>query len=179
MNAPPTTHPTDQNLRAYGLGKLDDTLAESVHRHLEGCPACSRRVAELSSDSFLDRMRGVQARPASLHPAVSSTDGLSMLGAAPEMAAPPPASALPPGLADHPDYKVLRELGQGGMGTVFLARNTLMGRMEVLKVVSEHLLNRRGVLDRFLLEIRNVARLHHTNIVTAYSVLRLGESLVL
>ena len=65
------------------------------------------------------------------------------------------------------------------MGVVYLAQNKLMGATEVLKVVGSHLINRRGVLDRFLGEIRNAARLHHPNVVTAYSVLRLGESLVL
>ena len=102
-----------------------------------------------------------------------------MLAARPGSPAPPPASTLPPGLADHPDYEILRELGRGGMGVVYLAQNTLMGRHEVLKVVSGHLVNRRGVLDRFLREIRTAAKLHHPNIVTAYSALRLGESLVL
>ena len=61
---------------------------------------------------------------------------------------------------------------RGGMGVVYLAQNRLMGRTEVLKVVSSHLINRRGVLDRFLGEIRNAARLHHPNIVTAYSASR-------
>ena len=65
------------------------------------------------------------------------------------------------------------------MGVVYLARNTLMGRTEVLKVVGNHLSDNRGALDRFLTEIRNAARLHHPNIVTAYSALRVGESLVL
>ena len=65
------------------------------------------------------------------------------------------------------------------MGVVYLAENTLMGRLEVLKVVGGHVINRRGVLERFLGEIRNAARLHHTNVVTAYAVVRLGESLVL
>ena len=65
------------------------------------------------------------------------------------------------------------------MGVVYLAQNKLMGRQEVLKVVSSHLVNRPGVMDRFLGEIRNAARLHHPNIVTAYSALRFGESLVL
>ena len=64
------------------------------------------------------------------------------------------------------------------MGTVYLAHNRLMGRHEVLKVVSSHLIKRRGVLDRFLREIRNAARLHHANIVTAYSASRLGESII-
>ena len=54
-----------------------------------------------------------------------------------------------------------------------------MGRLEVLKVVGGHLVERPGVLDRFLREIQSAAKLHHPNIVTAYSAIRLGESLVL
>ncbi len=79
----------------------------------------------------------------------------------------------------HPDFQILRELGRGGMGVVYLAQNTLMGRPEVLKVVSSELINRPGVFDRFLREIRSAAKLRHANIVTAYAALRIGESLVL
>src|SRR5262249_33784693 len=81
----------------------------------------------------------------------------------------------PPGLAEHPEYEILRELGRGGMGGVYLAQNKLMGRHEVLKVVDGRLFQRRGVLDRFLGEVRNSAKLHHPNVVTAYSALRIGE----
>ncbi len=90
-----------------------------------------------------------------------------------------PATKLPLGLARHPDYKILRDFGQGGMGVVYLAENTLMGRKEALKVVSSHLLSRSGAIDRFVGEIRHAARLHHPNVVTAYTVLRLNDSLVL
>jgi serine/threonine protein kinase len=179
MNASQTLHPTDQTLSAYGLGKLDDASAESVNKHVLSCSDCQRRVAELSSDSFLGRLRGAQGQADSHAPIMSSTDGLSMLAAGSGSTAPPPASTLPPGLAEHPDYEILRELGRGGMGVVYLAQNKIMGRTEVLKVVSGHLTNRRGVVDRFLAEIRNGARLRHPNIVTAYSVLRVGESLIL
>ena len=179
MDAHAALHPTDQTLSSYGLGKLDDASAEAVNKHLEQCPACRKRVAEMSADSFLGRLRDAQARPDSPVPLISSTAGLSMLAGGSASSAPPPASSLPPGLADHPDYEILRELGQGGMGVVYLAQNKLMGRKEVLKVVGSHLINRRGVLDRFLGEIRHAAQLHHPNIVTAYSALRIGESLVL
>ena len=149
MNAQPSPHPTDRTLSAYGLGQLDDAAAGSVHTHLEGCPDCRRRVAEVTSDSFLGRLRDANARPDSGGPAVSATDGLSMLDGGAAEPATPPADTLPPGLADHPDYKIVRELGRGGMGVVYLAQNTLMGRREVLKVVGGQLLGRPAILERF------------------------------
>jgi serine/threonine protein kinase len=179
MDATATLHPTDQTLQAYGLGKLDDASAESVTKHLEDCESCERRVAELSSDEFLERLQNTPVKsdksPAGWLPsAVSSTEAIPG-----PVVPPPPSDTLPPELIDHPDYEIVRELGRGGMGVVYLAQNKLMGRLEVLKVVGRHLIERSGVVDRFLREIRSAAKLHHTNIVTAYSALRLGQSLVL
>ena len=177
MDASGSSHPSDQTLRAYGVGKLYGSLAESVHSHLSDCGECRQRVAEMSADTFLDKLRDAQARPHSPPPVSPSFAGLSMTQGSPRSIKPPPANSLPPGLADHPDYKILGELGSGGMGVVYLAWNKLMGRKEVLKVVSRELMDRRKVLDRFLGEIRNAAQLHHPNIVTAYSAIRAGESI--
>ena len=179
MKTTAALHPTDQVLNAYGLGKLDDSTAQSVDAHLSGCAECRRRVAEISSDTFLGRLRAAEVQPPANGSAVSMTGGLSLLEAASTAPLPLPADSLPPGFADHPDYEVLRELGRGGMGVVYLARNRLMGRMEVLKVVGGHLVSKPAILERFLREIRSAARLHHPNIVTAYTTLRVGESLVL
>ena len=87
-------------------------------------------------------------------------------------------SKLPPELVNHPDYEIIRELGQGGMGVVFLAHNRIMGRDEVLKVIGPDIVESPGVFDRFLREIRAVGRLQHPNIVTAHSAFRCGESRV-
>jgi hypothetical protein len=166
MNASESRHPTDHTLHAHALGVLDVAAAESVSNHLEACSDCRRRATELASDR--------------LGPMMSSTAGPSVSAMGDTSAPVPlPMGALPPGFANHPDYEITRELGRGGMGVVYLAQNRLLGRSEVLKVVSSHLLNRSGVLDRFGIEIRNAARLHHPNIVTAYSAFRIGESLVL
>ncbi len=173
-------HPNDQTLQAYSLGKLDDASAESVNTHLVSCADCQRRVAEMSSDSFLGPLRVAEGAPQ-----MSASGGRSQLGDSdtdrgPAVAiAPPPAGTMPPGLADHPDYEVIRELGRGGMGVVYLARNKLMGRLEVLKVVGGQLVERPGVRDRFLREVQSAAKLQHKNIVAAYSATRLGESIVL
>jgi hypothetical protein len=176
MDAASSGHPTRQVLSSFGLGKLSEALAGIVQEHLERCPDCRRRVAEMSADSFLARVRDAQARD-------TSTDGRSEFDWSKSLegtstAKPVAASTLPPGLAEHPDYEIMRELGRGGMGVVYLAHNKLMGRDEVLKVMGRHIMERPGVLDRFLREIRAVARLRHPNIVTAYHATRLGESIV-
>jgi serine/threonine protein kinase len=180
MDAHPVTHPTDQILNSYGIGKLDDDSADAVHKHLEDCPDCRKRVAEMSPDSFLGRIRKAQVRPGSVPATGSSLPGISKLGGESRSPAPspPPADTLPPGLADHPDYEILRELGRGGMGVVYLAENKLMGRKEVLKVVSSHLLNRPRVRERFLREIRLAAQLDHPNVVTAFAASQIGDSLI-
>ena len=53
MGAPPSLHPTDQTLQAYGLGTLDEDTSASVDSHLAECSACRQRAAEISGDSFL------------------------------------------------------------------------------------------------------------------------------
>ena len=103
---------------------------------------------------------------------------------------PPPAATLPqPGPSSAaaatgaawpqvPGYEVLSELGRGGMGVVYLAKNVLMDRREVLKVVNRALLDRPGVTERFLREIRAAAMLNHNNVVKAYSAVQAGESII-
>ena len=93
-----------------------------------------RRRAHLRVDSR--PVPGDPGRPDSPPPVGSSFAGAVASGGGPVAASPPAADSLPPGLAENPDYEVLSELGRGGMGVVYLAQNTLMGRKEVLKVVS-------------------------------------------
>jgi len=176
MNAAPFLHPTDQTLSSYGLGKLDDRVIEAVNQHLEECPDCRKRVAEMSADSFLGRVREAQA--AGKRPLGQSRPGGMSNLTGTNSPAPASAETLPPGLADHPDYEIKQELGRGGMGVVYLAHNKLMGRDEVLKVMGQHIMERPGVFDRFLREIRAVATLRHPNIVMAYHAFRLGNSMV-
>ena len=178
MDAQSSPHPDARTLHAYGLGKLDDGPTEAVNQHLEQCPDCRARVAETSADSFLERVRGAEKVPVR-SPAGPIQAGGTMSQEVSTAPAPLPADTLPQGLIDHPGYEIVRELGRGGMGVVYLAHNTLMGRDEVLKVMGQEIVKRPGVLERFLREIRAVAKLRHANIVTAYSATRVGDSLVL
>ncbi len=86
---------------------------------------------------------------------------------------------LPAELRQHPQYEVMRELGRGGMGVVYLARHRLMKRVDVLKVVNPLLVRDPGVRQRFLQEIEMAARLRHPNVVAAYHAEQLGQLLML
>src|SRR5579864_3923919 len=67
-------------------------------------------------------------------------------------------------------YVVERTLGRGGMATVYLARDGLLDRPVVLKVLAEHLAHDPMFRDRFVREARLAARLVHPNIVQVYDV---------
>ncbi|GAI82836.1 unnamed protein product, partial [marine sediment metagenome] len=64
-------------------------------------------------------------------------------------------------------YHLNAELGQGGMGTVYLARDTVLNRDVALKLVSSPRLGKDG-RSRLLSEAQTVAQLKHPNIVTVY-----------
>ncbi|MCG6987228.1 MAG: serine/threonine protein kinase [Gemmatimonadetes bacterium] len=67
-------------------------------------------------------------------------------------------------------YSIERELGRGGMGIVFLAREVALDRMVALKLLPPDLAARPGLRERFLREARTAARLSHPNIVPIHTV---------
>jgi len=69
---------------------------------------------------------------------------------------------------DH--FHVLRELGRGGMGEVFLARDVKLGRRVALKVLRRNRMGSREVVERFFQEARTTARFSHPHIVAIHSV---------
>lgn len=67
-----------------------------------------------------------------------------------------------------PGYKIFRQLGQGGMSTVYLAEQLSFGRHVALKVMSAQLADEEQYGHRFLREARIAANLSHPNIVPVY-----------
>lgn len=76
------------------------------------------------------------------------------------------ATRLAPGTRIH-HYELIRELGQGGMGAVFLARDTRLGRRVAIKFLHT---GTGELAQRFILEARATARCSHENIVILHEV---------
>ena len=86
---------------------------------------------------------------------------------------PPSPAAIPADLiAELPQFEFLELLGQGGMGTVYKARQTALDRVVAVKVMS-----RRDAefADRFTREVRLLARLNHPHIVAVYDCGQVGD----
>jgi Tol biopolymer transport system component len=96
----------------------------------------------------------------------------------------PPAQTSPESQAPISDrrtgqtyesYRVLRRIGSGGMGEVYLAVDTRLGRQVALKFLSARTLTDELNLRRFLLEARTASALNHPNILTIFDAGKFGD----
>src|SRR5688572_106696 len=76
------------------------------------------------------------------------------------------------------DYDLIRELGQGGMAAVYLARRRDTGRLVAIKAVRSRYLDDPDALRRFAREARTVADLDHPNIVRTEAIEQIGDRAV-
>ena len=79
----------------------------------------------------------------------------------------PVAGALPKEGTRIHHYEIIRELGAGGMGTVYIARDTKLGRRVAIKFLQS---SHPELTQRFILEARATARCSHENIVVIHEV---------
>jgi len=86
----------------------------------------------------------------------------------PDTAAEEPSRYERDTLIDH--FRVMRFIGRGNMGEVYLARDIQLGRKVALKLISPRLMGSAKSVERFLFEARATARFSHPHIVTVYSV---------
>lgn len=71
---------------------------------------------------------------------------------------------------DIPGYRIVRQIGQGGMATVYLATQTSLGRQVAVKVLAAERTPSEELIRRFENETRTIARLDHPHIVSIYEV---------
>ena len=65
-------------------------------------------------------------------------------------------------------YHVLRKLGEGGMGTVYLAEHVKMGRKSAVKVMNPAMVNDADAISRFNREAANASKISHANVAAVY-----------
>ena len=75
------------------------------------------------------------------------------------------------------NYKITGTLGEGGVGMVYKAVDTMLDREVAIKVLRPELASQTSIVERFRSEAVTLAKLSHPNIATLYSLLRQGDDL--
>jgi tRNA A-37 threonylcarbamoyl transferase component Bud32 len=157
MNEASDSHPSLADLSAFDAGRLSSDERTIIERHLAECDECGHRLNALPRDSAVSTPTDPE-RP--------KRDAPTRFALGVE---------VPTVLAEHPRYRILEMLGEGGMGAVYKARHRLMDRLVALKVPHRRFLDRPGFTERFYREARAAARLVHPNIVLAHDAEQAGE----
>lgn len=171
--------PIDQ-LHALSLGQLPETQSDLLFTHLQDCESCRGEMDTLSDieDSLVTALR----EP--VEPNAYETEGGCQSAAAKALGALagwnyPDSSLSLPLPRKIGEYELVRPLGRGGMGTVFLAQHTKLGRQVAVKLLADHRLGDPRMKERFEAEMRAVGQLSHPNIVTAHDAREVDGTAVL
>ena len=153
--------PSTSGSRDYG--RFDELAEEFAKRY--------RRGERPSLQEYIDRCPDLADEIREMFPAlvaVEQVDG----DARDDALVPTPAL---PRLREVGDYRIVREIGRGGMGVVYEAEQISLGRRVALKVLPRQSSSDRMIRERFRREARAAGRLHHTNIVPVYEVGQDGD----
>ncbi len=188
-------HPRADELAAFTLGTLGDDAHASIAAHVAACASCQERAAVAPGDTLIELLRCAHTRTGrqadtpmeaaapvqTPTPPAAAAQTVTMASAAVPSAPvpwdrPEVPDAVPPELARHERYRVMRLLGAGGMGAVYEAEHRVMQRPVALKVINRAYTPSAGAVERFRREVRAAARLSHPNIVTTYDAEDAGDT---
>lgn len=140
------SHPKPEELEAFNQGRLEDeTVATAIEAHLDTCIECRRNLESLANDTLENLVRAADSSPTSSEHVEPVPEALEY-------------------------FRIESVLGQGGMGTVYLADDTRLHRKVAVKTLRRALAEKPGARDRFQREARAVAGLEHDHIIPIYYV---------
>lgn len=186
--------PGQKVLEEFARGQVSEAAARDIRQHVQGCARCTALVHTLASSSIGDvpartREPGTVADGQQVaRPARDQTEALDLDSTRTLPASASPVASLeekdtvsedcsflaPPRSKDEigrlAHYRILKILGEGGMGMVFQAEDTLLQRLVALKVIRPDRKSTEVSRRRFMQEARAAASVQHNHIVPIFQV---------
>ena len=165
--------PTKEQLERFLAQGLEGPAREAVAAHIEECSECQRILERLTR---IERFS--ESSPASPEDDQRIARLLEHVGAKGPRPHDPDQPSLKviqtlPSSGSYPridGFEIVREIGRGGMGIVYEAKDQLLNRRVALKLLPFNALVLPRHVERFQREARAAAQLHHTNIVPVFGV---------
>ncbi len=165
--------PSSEMLQDFLQGELPSDSASSIRVHIETCSSCLDILDRLTDDPVLDHWLAVGMTHSSAIAGRALKQGLqsSRVAASLRLLGPPARTG---DLGTLGPYHIEAEIGRGGMGVVYRARDQALGRTVALKVL-RHDADDERVRQRFTREVRAAARVEHDHLVRVYSTSDLAD----
>lgn len=163
-------------LKEYLSGWVDVVATERIEAHLANCSDCEQTIVSLEADpdTLLELATPSTKSSASAHPSQNVDSPVAQALRAAKLYTPArenttttAKSTWPHVGQDVAGYELLRPLGRGGMGTVYVAKHTKLGKEVAIKLLPNEAFRDPSFADRFQREIRAAGGLEHTSIVRA------------
>lgn len=172
--------PKEEEFRDWLAGRMPVEAAERLFAHLDSCPRCQAKLQTVRDvgDTLIDCLRQpwvrdeLQDEP-EFREAVART---KLIGDAPPTCDLAGRKGEPKSeiLGELGEYQILEKLARGGMGTVYKALHTKLGREVALKVLPAGGLGSEEAIARFEREMKAVGQLDHPHIVRALDARKVG-----
>jgi serine/threonine protein kinase len=177
-----TICPSSEELQALSLGQVSIDKSDELIAHIRSCETCRSELETVddAEDSLIATLRdpdGVATYDAEQNCQVAVAKALGALAGTADLDGSTDSLMIIP--RQFGEYEIVRPLGRGGMGRVYLARHTRLGREVALKVLAHHRLEDKRMQGRFEAEMQAVGRLSHPNIVTAHDARDIAGTAVL
>jgi serine/threonine protein kinase len=168
---------TPQQLERLVNNQLTSQERDSLAAHVQNCDSCQQILEQLTRATLLNReSESNVSRPETETELLQllKEQGPLFVETANRAIRDRVVGAQPLGAAGAfpviSGFKILRQIGRGGMGVVYEAEEEVLSRRVALKVLPHHALFHPTQLQRFERETKAAARLHHTNIVPLFGV---------